>query len=135
MTGTPVLPEDPVKAIRAGQAARVPVLIGTNRDEFTLFVALQYLRLGREETPAQYPGLLTDTFGTDGAAVARHVGDGQDALGELRAVLAAVEAGAVAESALACEPSSGHAVHALTHGSAYNRPLERAAAATLEALA
>lgn len=27
------------------------------------------------------------------------------------------------------------AVHALTHGSAYNRPLERAALATLEALA
>ena len=31
-------------AIAKGEAAKVPVLIGTNHDEFTLFVALQYLR-------------------------------------------------------------------------------------------
>ena len=44
VTGTTVLPVDPMAAFAQGRAARVPVLIGSNRDEFTLFVALQYLR-------------------------------------------------------------------------------------------
>ncbi len=47
VTGTQVLPVDPMAAFAEGRAARVPVLIGSNRDEFTLFVALQYLRRGR----------------------------------------------------------------------------------------
>ena len=47
----------------------MPVLIGTNRDEFTLFVALQYLRLGKGYTAEQYPQLLRDTFGANAAAV------------------------------------------------------------------
>ena len=47
----------------------MPVLIGTNRDEFTLFVALQYLRLGAIYTAEQYPELLRDTFGANAAAV------------------------------------------------------------------
>jgi para-nitrobenzyl esterase len=64
VTGTKALPVDPITAIGDGRAARVPVMIGTNRDEFTLFVALQYLR-GHEYTAAQYPQLLADTFGRD----------------------------------------------------------------------
>ncbi|PEG37101.1 carboxylesterase [Mycolicibacterium agri] len=64
-----VLPVDPVTAIANNDAARVPVLIGTNRDEFTLFVALQYLRLGVSYTPEHYPELLRDTFGANAAAV------------------------------------------------------------------
>jgi len=64
-----VLPVDPVTAIANNDAARVPVLIGTNRDEFTLFVALQYLRLGLSYTPEHYPELLRQTFGTNAAAV------------------------------------------------------------------
>ena len=36
VTGTAALPVDPVTAIARDDAARVPVLIGTNRDEFTL---------------------------------------------------------------------------------------------------
>ncbi|MCF6385856.1 carboxylesterase family protein [Mycobacterium sp. MBM] len=67
--GTVVLPEDPMIAFRAGRAAEVPVLIGTNRDEFTLFVALQYLRAGRQYTAGEYPGLLESTFGPAAAAV------------------------------------------------------------------
>ena len=63
------LPVDPVTAIARNDAARVPVLIGTNRDEFTLFVALQYLRLGKVYTAEQYPQLLRDTFGDNAAAV------------------------------------------------------------------
>ena len=55
VTGTTVLPVDPITGFADGRAARVPVLIGSNRDEFTLFVALQYLRLGRDFTTEQYP--------------------------------------------------------------------------------
>ncbi len=47
----------------------MPVLIGTNRDEFTLFVALQYLRLGKSYTAEQYPDLLRETFGANAVAV------------------------------------------------------------------
>src|SRR5690349_21722144 len=67
--GTTVLPEDPMVALREGRGADVPVLIGSNRDEFTLFTALQYLRGARQYTPGEYPDLLADTFGADAAAV------------------------------------------------------------------
>ena len=70
--GTPALPEDPVGQIEAGAAAEVPVLIGTTRDEFTLFMALQHLRDGRVPGPADYPALLADTFGPHAAAVGAH---------------------------------------------------------------
>jgi para-nitrobenzyl esterase len=70
VTGTKVLPVDPMVAVAEGQAAKVPVMIGTNQDEFTLFVALQYLRLKKPYTTAQYPDLLSQTFGRDAAAVA-----------------------------------------------------------------
>lgn len=66
--GTATLPRDPVAAAADGSAARVPVLIGTTRDEFTMFVALRYLREGREITAAEYPGVLADTFGARNAA-------------------------------------------------------------------
>ncbi len=67
--GSAVLPEDPMVAIRQGRGADVPVLIGSNRDEFTLFTALQYLRDGRQYPPGEYPDLLADTFGPDADAV------------------------------------------------------------------
>jgi para-nitrobenzyl esterase len=69
VTHTKTLPVDPITGFTEGRAARVPVMVGTNRDEFTLFVALQYLRLGSEYTPAQYPQLLAETFGDKAAAV------------------------------------------------------------------
>ncbi|CAN5647950.1 carboxylesterase family protein [soil metagenome] len=72
VTGTSVLPVDPVAAFASGAAARVPVLIGTNHDEFTLFTAIQYLRLGRLPAAAEYPKELADTFGADGPVVAQH---------------------------------------------------------------
>jgi para-nitrobenzyl esterase len=71
VTGTATLPVDPMTAIARGEAAKVPVAIGTNRDEFTLFVALQYLR-GKELTPTRYPHQLSGTFGADAGAVAAH---------------------------------------------------------------
>jgi para-nitrobenzyl esterase len=69
VTGTAALPVDPMTAIARGDAAKVPVVIGTNRDEFTLFVALEYLR-GKKITPEQYPHLLSGTFGGQASAVA-----------------------------------------------------------------
>jgi len=68
VTGTDALPVDPVSAIADGRAASVPVLIGTNRDEFTLFAALQYLQSGRMP---DYPGVLGTTFGADAARIAQ----------------------------------------------------------------
>ena len=50
-----------------GATARVPVLIGNTADEFTLFVALTYLR---DKGLAPYRTLLTDTFGSQAPAVA-----------------------------------------------------------------
>jgi para-nitrobenzyl esterase len=75
VTGTTALPMSPVDGVRDGRAATVPVLIGTTRDEFTLFVALRYLRVGRDEeefSPQRYPALLADTFGPDAAAIEEH---------------------------------------------------------------
>jgi para-nitrobenzyl esterase len=69
VTGTSVLPVDPMTAFATGEAARVPVAIGSNRDEFTLFMALEHLR-GRELVAAGYPKALADAFGADAAAVA-----------------------------------------------------------------
>ncbi|WP_370332524.1 carboxylesterase/lipase family protein [Mycolicibacterium hippocampi] len=70
VTGSALLPTDPMTAFAEGKAARVPVAIGTNRDEFTLFMALEYLR-GEELLPAEYPDVLTATFGPNAAAVAQ----------------------------------------------------------------
>jgi para-nitrobenzyl esterase len=76
VTGTTALPLGPVAASTAARAARVPVLIGTNHDEFTMFAALRYLRTGRGVTPGEYPGVLADIFGADGATVlARYPSD------------------------------------------------------------
>ena len=47
----------------------MPVLIGTNGDEFTMFVAVQYLR---DNTLPPYRQMLVRTFGHDAAAVAAH---------------------------------------------------------------
>lgn len=68
VTGTDLLPVDPVRVFVDGNVVRVPVLIGTNRDEFSMFVALQYLREGREISAARYLDVLADTFGPDHAA-------------------------------------------------------------------
>ncbi|TRW81840.1 carboxylesterase family protein [Mycolicibacterium sp. 018/SC-01/001] len=69
VTGSAALPADPVAAIGGPDAQRVPVLIGTTRDEFTLFVGLQYLREGKRYAPADYPRLLTTAFGPNARAV------------------------------------------------------------------
>ena len=59
-------------AFAEGGAAKVPVLIGTNRDEFTLFVALQYLRLKAPYTAARVSAAAGGDVRRDAAAVAAH---------------------------------------------------------------
>ncbi len=72
VTGTSVLPVDPVAGMADGRGAPVPVMIGTNRDEFTLFTGLRYLRLGERFSAEDYPSLLAEIFGPDADAVAAH---------------------------------------------------------------
>lgn len=69
LTGTDRLPVAPPTVASRAPTARVPVLIGSTADEFTLFVALTYLRQHRI---APYATLLREAFGTQAAAVAAH---------------------------------------------------------------
>ncbi|WP_246003022.1 carboxylesterase/lipase family protein [Nocardia tenerifensis] len=63
IVGQPLLPESPPTAFRSGKAAKVPVLIGANHDEYTFFAARQPI------TAEQYPELLK-AFGPQADAVA-----------------------------------------------------------------
>ena len=72
VAGTTALPDGPVAAFAAGQAARVPVLMGVNHDEFTMFAAFRHRRFGRGVGSAEYPHVLADIFGVDWAAVMAH---------------------------------------------------------------
>jgi para-nitrobenzyl esterase len=72
VTGTASLPVDPVAAASTSHAAKVPVLIGTTHDEFTMFAALRYAHLGRVMTSAEYPAQLAEIFGADSHAVQAH---------------------------------------------------------------
>jgi para-nitrobenzyl esterase len=95
VTGTRALPTAPLQVFADGIPARVPVLIGSNRDEFTLFVAMRYLQ-GDRYTAAQYPRLLADTFGPHAAAVgARYPLDRYDSV-------ASAYAAAVTDGQFAC---------------------------------
>lgn len=67
VTGTRRLPVGPQTVASRAPTEPVPVLIGNTADEFTLFVALSYLRQHRLEP---YGTLLKQTFGTQAPAVA-----------------------------------------------------------------
>ena len=69
LTGTGRLPVAPPTVASRAPTVRVPVLIGSTADEYTLFVALNYLRQHRI---APYPTLLHEAFGNQAAAVAAH---------------------------------------------------------------
>jgi para-nitrobenzyl esterase len=69
VTGTPTLPVNPIVGIAEGKGARVPVMIGTNANEFTMFAAVQLIR-GRPFDTAHYLELLTEAFGPNASAVA-----------------------------------------------------------------
>lgn len=67
VTGTSRLPAAPPSVLGRGTTARVPVLIGNTADEFTLFVAMTYLR---NNGLPPYRTLLADTFGAEAPLVA-----------------------------------------------------------------
>lgn len=65
VAGTSVLPQQPAKALRNGTAARVPLLIGSTRDEMRGFVS------GEDPLPTaeKYAEIVRETFGADADAV------------------------------------------------------------------
>ena len=71
VTGATLLPDGPFAALAAGRAARVPVLMGVNHDEFTMFAAFRHRQLGRGLRPAEYSHVLDEIFG-DGAPIIAH---------------------------------------------------------------
>ena len=69
VAGTPALPVQPLTALRAGTAARVPLMQGSTTDEMRPFVALQFNPSGQKITTQTYAATLTDIFGRRVAAV------------------------------------------------------------------
>jgi para-nitrobenzyl esterase len=69
VTGTRLLPLQPIDAIAAGSAARVPILTGSTRDETRPFVGLEYDAVGKPLTEEAYRTLVRETFGGDADAV------------------------------------------------------------------
>jgi para-nitrobenzyl esterase len=63
VAGTPFLPRQPADALRDGSAARVPLLVGSMRDEMRSFV------LRETVTADRYRTLVAETFGTAADAV------------------------------------------------------------------
>ncbi|WP_083672772.1 carboxylesterase/lipase family protein [Micromonospora sp. CB01531] len=69
VAGTPMLPYQPLEAMRRGLAARVPLIQGSTRDEMRPFVGVNYDFQGHPLTADQYPGVLAQVFGADAAGV------------------------------------------------------------------
>jgi para-nitrobenzyl esterase len=94
VTGTDALPLDPITAFTNGRGIRVPVLIGINHDEATLFLATWMIKLGESFTAENYPRQLTESFGDKAAVVGEHYPlerfDGNGALAFSAAVTDAV---------------------------------------------
>ena len=57
-----VLTQPPGAAFASGQFNRVPVITGTNHDEYRLFVAIAYDYAGQSLTDSQYPTVIGDVF-------------------------------------------------------------------------
>ncbi|HZI55566.1 MAG TPA: carboxylesterase family protein [Verrucomicrobiae bacterium] len=63
-----VLPQSIGTALASGQFNRVPVMNGTNHDEWRLFVALNDVFAGIIPTPGNYPQIIAGTLGIPVAA-------------------------------------------------------------------
>jgi para-nitrobenzyl esterase len=63
-----VLPQSIGTALASGQFNRVPVMNGTNHDEWRLFVALNNVFAGIIPTPGNYPQIIAGTLGIPVAA-------------------------------------------------------------------
>lgn len=64
-----ILPESLATAFATGNFNRVPIINGTNRDEWRLFVALSELE-GNPVTAANYQNMISSTLGVPSAAAA-----------------------------------------------------------------
>ncbi|GLZ28360.1 carboxylic ester hydrolase [Lentzea sp. NBRC 105346] len=84
--GTRTLPREPSAELKAGRFHRVPVLIGSNRDEATLFIALTYPKL----PDTQYRPWIAERFGEAKAdeIIRRYPSNGD---GDVRPEIAAIE--------------------------------------------
>ncbi|MEV0619215.1 carboxylesterase family protein [Nonomuraea sp. NPDC050404] len=60
----PILPESPEKALPSGRFHRIPLMLGTTRDEARFFVGLFADLAGNPVTTESYPRLLAEAFGT-----------------------------------------------------------------------
>ncbi len=69
--GTPLLPQDPAAAVRAGQIAHIPILSGGNRDEERSFLAAALDAKPSLITHQTYPMLLAQAFKANARAVAK----------------------------------------------------------------
>jgi para-nitrobenzyl esterase len=65
-----VLPQTIKTALASGQFSHVPVIIGTNHDEWRLFVALAQLDGGAPVSAANYEAMIASTLGVPAAAAA-----------------------------------------------------------------
>jgi len=64
-----VLRQSVKTALASGQFNRVPVMIGTNRDEYRLFVAI-FALIGAKVTAANYQNMIANTLNVSAAAAA-----------------------------------------------------------------
>lgn len=69
VAGTPVLPVQPLTALRSGTAARVPLMQGSTTDELRPFVALQFTPPSQKVTAQTYRTLVSQVFGRRASAV------------------------------------------------------------------
>jgi len=69
-----VLTEPVSAALRSGDFSRVPVVIGTNHDEWRLFVAMDSLK-GAPVTAADYQPMIAETLGVPAFAAAAIAGE------------------------------------------------------------
>lgn len=63
------VPKQPREAFAAGEFNRVPVIIGTNKDEGTYFISVAALAAGRAPTPIDYVNTIQVNFGTAASAI------------------------------------------------------------------
>lgn len=105
-TGTSLLPDSINTAIDAGDHASVPVLAGTNRDEWRLFVGIDLITTGEPTPEHKYEPAIQATLSVDAAAAEAIAdeyppGDFGDS--------ADLALGAVGTSAIFACPALGHA--------------------------
>jgi para-nitrobenzyl esterase len=67
VAGTPVLPQQPLTAMRLGTAANVPLILGGTKDEMRAHVGAAYDFRGNPVTEAEYPAIVSTLFGAQQA--------------------------------------------------------------------